>query len=349
MRVCCIGVGRWGRNIVRVLARLRDQGDIEDLAICDIDISRARELAKRYLVSEVYSNIDEIKHSKYDAYIVAVPTKYHYVVVKKLLPYSHVFVEKPIATTIEEARELVLEAKKQGRILMVGHIVRFEPVVSHLLNILSRLRSEGEEVVNIYGVRIGPGPFNPVYTLNLGVAHDLLVHDIDICNYVLNELPREVVAKTRYVSNFPYEVDIVANYTYPSGTVAQLRASWLCSQTMKRRLMEIQTMNYVITVDYMLQRVVKEKGIASYTSNSDYTSLVLSYQSKEISEERLLLGPHNEPLLVELKHFIECVKSGREPLTSGVVGYIALKCVVYALKSAEKGMRVEIPWNEDFI
>ena len=180
--VCCVGVGRWGQNIARVLTTLRDKGEIYELIICDKNLKRAKFIAEKHGIEKVYNDIDKlVKMENVDAFIIAVPTKYHYEVAMKLVHYGDLFIEKPIASNVKEAQEIINACRSESRILMIGHIVRYEPATRYLLyELLPKLRSEGDEVVHISAERVGPGPFNPTYTLNLGVSHDLLVHDIDL-------------------------------------------------------------------------------------------------------------------------------------------------------------------------
>ena len=349
--VCCIGVGRWGQNIARVLATLRDKGEIDELIICDKNLKRAKFIAEKYGIEKIYDDIDKlIKVEDIDAFTIAVPTKYHYEVAMKLVHYGDLFIEKPIASNVKEAQEIINACRSENRILMIGHIVRYEPATRYLLyELLPKLRSEGDEVVHISAERVGPGPFNPTYTLNLGVSHDLLVHDIDIANAIVNELPCEVRAIARYKEGFPYEVDIMALFKYPSGVVASLHASWLVSTTLKRRNIVIQMQNRFISLDSILQKVYIERGLVRHSADEGFIGILAAYQSKEITEHSLLAGPTNEPLLIEMNHFIDCIKRRKNPITNGVVGYIALKCIESALRSAVEKRSLEIEWDEDFV
>ncbi|RLF14034.1 MAG: hypothetical protein DRJ66_06760 [Thermoprotei archaeon] len=349
--ICCIGVGRWGQNIARVLAHLRDQGKVDEIIICDKNRDRAKLIAERYNIERFYHDIDELLCKEdVDAFVVAVPTKFHYEIAMKLAKHGDLFIEKPIACNTREAREIIKLCEREDRILMIGHIVRYEPATRYLLyEILPKLKKNGEEVEYINAERIGPGPFNPMYTLNLGVSHDLMVHDVDIANVILGELPREVRAFARYKSNFPYEVDIVALFKYPSEVTASLHASWLVSTTLKKRNILVQTKSYFIGLDSILQKVYIERGLVRHSADEGFIGVLAAYQSKEIAEHSLLAGPANEPLLIEMNHFIDCIKHRRPPLTNGVVGYIALKCIEGALESARKGISIRLTWDEEFI
>ncbi len=174
-----VGVGRWGYNHVRVLSEIRrmnyDEVGLEDVIVVDSNVARAQYVAELFGTKWV-SGIDELLSAHADAAIVAVPTVYHYTVAIRLLPHMDVMVEKPIAASLEEAEVMGKLAEREGRLLAVGHIERFNPVVPALKD---RLQSETEKVVSISAQRVGPGPPGG-YTLNLGAAHDLLLNDIDV-------------------------------------------------------------------------------------------------------------------------------------------------------------------------
>ncbi len=338
MKVCVIGVGRWGRNIARVLKELELSGEIDEVCVCDIDESRAREVSKSLHISRYFTKLDDALRYC-EAFAVAVPTIYHFDIVSRALEFGDVFVEKPIAASCEEARKMLEKAEALGRVLMVGHIVRFEPAVTHLVTKL--LPSLGEDIKSVFAERVGPGNI-PGYTANLGVAHDLLIHDVDLANYILCNVPDAVYATCRYVTNFPYEVSVHAVYSY-GDTVFVAHASWDTSPSLKIRLLTIRTYSHNIVVNHVTQRIVVEKGVSRYDSSSYYDILV-RYGSVERTELSLLA--QGEPLMREMRHFIKCVKERKTPLTNGWCGYIALKAVEAALRSAKEGCRVRIDWGE---
>lgn len=347
MKVAVVGVGRWGKNHARVLRDLRDEGIVDEVAVVDKDIGRAKEIADRYGIERYYSNINEIR--SFDAAIVAVPTIYHYPVAKKLLELNlNLLVEKPLATTIEEAKDLVLYSKSKGLKLGVGHIERFNQGVNMVKEVLNNAISCGDEIVYISAQRIGPG-FPSRYALNLGVAHDLLVHDVDIIVYLLGKLPKSVQANVIRNQSFPYEIEVNANLLFSENIIANVRASWRTSPKFKKRILTIQTTESVITLDYILQSVIIERGTMIHSSSVDFESLLLAYQAREFLEKRLIPSRKMEPLYLEIKSFLEAVNKDKDPLVNGVDGYIAVKIVNATLESATKGNIVRLEWNEPFL
>jgi UDP-N-acetylglucosamine 3-dehydrogenase len=336
LRVAVVGVGRWGANHVRVLSRLRGEL-VEALLVVDSNPSRASSIASRYACERWYTSVEELlqREKDLDAAVIAVPTVYHFPVSRVLAGKVHLLVEKPLAASAEEGLELLRAAKEGGKLLVVGHIERFNPVVhivkQHSANLGGPLAVEAK--------RIGPGPARG-YTLNLGVAHDLLVHDVDVANFILDRLPHRVYALALRDAEFPYETEVQALYEYPEGATAYLTASWRSSPAYKHRSISVRTPSAIVRGDYILRRVVVDNGVSRYSLGFVETSLQTETSSIEIS----YLQP--EPLELELRNFLEAAANRAKPAVTGLEGYIALKCVVKALESAAKSRPVEITWEE---
>jgi len=345
LKIAVIGVGRWGRNHVRVVHNLIMMNKCESLTICDVNKSLVRRVSREYGIDEYYYSIDDlINKSHVDAAIVAVPTVFHHKVCKRILPHMDVLVEKPLATNLEEARELVDLAKRMNRLLVVGHIERYNQAVIAVKELIKELRKEGERPTYIVAQRVGPGPQRD-YVLNLGVAHDLMIHDIDVVNFLLEERPHEVQAITVRVEDFPYEIEIIAIYTYKKGAIANLRASWRARPNFKDRTLSIYLRGTLINLDYIYQSYTVERGLIEQRASGSYEHIVLSYRARE--ELRRTLPPLalKEPLFLEVDNFISALRGEKAYIVTGEEGLNALRCVVYALKSAEKGRRLKIVWD----
>jgi len=345
--VAVIGTGRWGINHVRVLSTLKTSKDISDdfyvdrLVIVDKNVERLKFVASKYIVDGYYNDIEQmLKKENIDATFIIVPTIYHHIVAEKVLPYSHIFIEKPIASTLENAQRILDLSKSYNRIVAVGHIERFNPVVIAVKDYLKKIN---EKIVHILGLRIGPGPVGGK-TENLGVAHDLLIHDIDITNMLLNSVPTSVFARIGFSENFPYETEIDAIYEYSNNddVFAYLRTSWKTGPKLKKRYMTIQTFTNVISFDYIAQTITMERGLKDHKSSGEYIDVISSYTSRNIENISLVSGRKYEPLLLEIKSFLESVVDNKEPLVSAETGFTALKCILAALESAKKKKMVEI-------
>ena len=344
MRVAVVGVGRWGINHARVLTSLKKEGVkianeyIEKVLIVDKDYARAKTIARTFQADKALNNIEDLRAEKVDAAIVAVPTVFHYEVASRLVKETNVLVEKPLAATVEEGKKLVSLAEKEGHVLAVGHIERFNPAIS----LLKKELSERKDVPNfIQAGRVGPGP-KPSSTLNLGVAHDLLVHDIDIAIFLVGDMPRKVKAVARYINSFPYEVDIAALFLFENNVLADLHSSWLSSSKLKDRNLRVQTNERAYNVDYITQTLQVIEGLVEHKHYSHFLDVYSRYRARKSTTISTLSGGV-EPLRLELISYLESVVRNVEPVVSGLDGLKALMCVEKALESAKSDGFVLIP------
>ncbi len=347
MKIAVVGVGKWGRNHVRVLKELEKEGLVEEIVVVDVDLGLAREVARRFEVPRYYTDALEAKRKeKLDAAIIAVPTVHHYKVSMDLIDSVDLLIEKPMATTLDQALELVRTAEKEDRVVAVGHIERFNPVVAALKK---HLEEEDREIVFIKGERLGPGPPSGKYETYMSVAHDLLIHDIDIVVSLLREYPSRVQAISFASPNYPYEVDISAIYEFPRGIASFLRASWRTSPTFKKRHLVVYTRDSAVSIDYILRTMVLERGLSEHRLAGDYAEILTAYKHRELRSYEVSTSEEHEPLLLEDRHFVNCVEKHERPLVSEVEGYVALKCVLAAREAAARRKSVDLLWNEDFL
>jgi len=342
-KIAIIGVGRWGANHARVLNKLSKDYDL-DVIVVDKNLERAKSIAEKFGYSFYEDYMKAWEREKFDASIIAVPTYLHYKVVKDLLPLTDVFVEKPFTVNLNEARELVKIARKEKRIVQVGHIERFNPVIMALKEELNKRLEKGERLLNLAAERIGVKP-EKIQTY-LGVTHDLLVHDMDVAFYLLGVLPVKVWAQALWGEE-KYEDEVNTIFAFPKDKIGIFVASRRA--LMKRRTLRIQLSQSMLLVDYILQTLTVMEGVHPTRPPLDYLGVLASYQAVHYYEKRTLRGEENEPLLLEDKHFIETVKHGKTPLVNEVDGYISIKCIEAVLKSAREGVPVELTWEEDFV
>ncbi|MFQ6085599.1 MAG: Gfo/Idh/MocA family protein [Candidatus Bathyarchaeia archaeon] len=345
LRVAVVGVGRWGVNHLRVCKLLQKEGLCDGVVIHDRNRERLRHVARSYGIERAYTDSGAMfRNEEPEAAIISTQTVYHAQTALEALSYADVLVEKPIAATLEEARSVIRKAESEDRILAVGEIELFNPVIVELN---SYLEKTGEDVLCITARRIGPGP-KPENTENLGVAHDLLVHDITVSLHILDERPTEVMATTVRVDDFPYEVDIHAVFNFPGEveTRTNLHASWRSEATSKLRTLYLETPKRFIAADYITQTLRVERGVGEHEAEKGYLDLLRAYDAREVTERKLLTDVTSEPLLLEDRHFLQRVSERKPCIVDGWLGYNALNCVLRALESAQKGRRVKIPWEE---
>ncbi|PIP72024.1 MAG: oxidoreductase [Nitrospinae bacterium CG22_combo_CG10-13_8_21_14_all_47_10] len=288
IRAGVVGVGRMGQYHVGVLSELPE---VELAGVVDID-PRQREAIQDTYQTSSYADVEEI-FGKIDVAVVAVPTTLHYPITKKLLGNGiHVLLEKPCANNLDHARELFQLAQDKGLTLHIGHVERFNGAVQELHKIV-------ETPLFVECKRMGPFAER---IRDDGVVLDIMIHDIDI---VLNLIQSKVVtAHVLGASVFSDKDDLVsAQLEFENGCIANIIAS-RASQNKVRTLSVTQKDSFVV-LDYTDQEIYVHRKSSSEHQMSKGS---LRYKQESLVE-RIFVHKEN-PLKLELQHFIDCVKNG---------------------------------------
>src|SRR5258708_6619652 len=312
IRVAVVGAGEFGRNHARVY---RELSGAELVGVYDQNRQRAAAVAAEFQ-APVLQNLEELQ-GRADAVSVAVPTIAHAEVGCRLLEMGlDVLVEKPMAVNLAEADALLHAARKNGRILQVGHVERFNPAVIAVEPILNRpLFFEVHRL----------GVFTP-RSLDVDVIYDLMIHDLDILLALVNEPVTEV--KAVGIPVLTDKVDIAhARLEFAGGAVANITASRVSTERV-RKMRFFQQHEY-ISLDYArrdaLRIGVKKPG-----------------PQPEFGFEKLN-APAIEPLHAELEAFVDAARSRKEPRTNGTAGRAALELASRVMASIqEHAARVQV-------
>lgn len=312
IRVAVVGTGEFGRNHARVYRELEG---VELVGVFDESAERAGAVAQEFQTITFHS-LDELR-GRVDCASVAVPTVAHADVGCRLLEMGlDVLVEKPMAVNLAEADALLQAAKKNGRILQVGHVERFNPAVIAVEPILNRpLFFEVHRL----------GVFTP-RSLDVDVIYDLMIHDLDILLALVNEPVVEV--KAVGIPVLTEKVDIAhARLEFAGGAVANITASRVSTERV-RKMRFFQQHEY-ISLDYArrdaLRIGVKKPG-----------------PQPEFGFEKLN-APAVEPLHAEMEAFVDAVRTRKEPRTNGAAGRAALELASRVMTSIqEHAARVQI-------
>ncbi|MEO0129205.1 MAG: Gfo/Idh/MocA family oxidoreductase [candidate division WOR-3 bacterium] len=309
-----IGLGNWGKNLLRNFYEL----GILNTA-CDIDKNLVNKRKQEFPDAIYTDNSDEIfANSEISAVAIATPACTHYELVKKALSNNkNVFVEKPLALTVEQGLDLVELAKKTNKILMVGHILRYHPAVIKLKEIVNG--GELGKIQYIYSNRLNIGKIRTEENILWSFAP----HDISIILYLLGEEPISVSASGgAYLQQEIFDVTLTT-MEFKSGVKSHIFVSWL-HPFKEQKLV-----------------VVGDKKMAVFD---------------DISKEKLFLYPHKiewqnrvpvackadpeivpfemaEPLKLECQHFLDCVTNGKIPFTDGDEGLRVLQILASAQRS----------------
>src|SRR3989344_3047055 len=225
IKVGVIGIGSMGQNHASVYFH---HPEAELVAVADPNESFCKKVCDTYN-TKCYSDYrDMLARENIDAVSIAVPTKFHRDVAMHALRLGkHVLLEKPIASTEEEAREIIACARKHNVKLMVGHIERFNPAV---IELKKRLHELGE-IYKIDVQRIGPFPAR---ITDVGVIVDLSVHDLDVIGYILGSKPSRVYAETQKRLHPHHEDSVTALLRYENDILAVLNVNYLSPTKMRQ-------------------------------------------------------------------------------------------------------------------
>lgn len=298
VRIGVIGVGHLGSIHAKVYSKLKN---VELVGVCDCNLEKVLEIGKKYRAAS-YLDYEEL-FDKIDAASIAVPTSLHYNIAKDFLNHNiHVLIEKPITKTLSEAGELIEIANDKKLILQVGHIERFN---SAILSIERYLKSP--KFIECQRL----GPFHK-RVKDVGVVLDLMIHDIDI---VLGLVEKDVVTIEAVGLSTISDYEDVANVRliFENGTIADITASRVTKDVV-RKIRIFQEDSY-ISLDYLTQEAA-----------------IFRKTDEKIRKEKIKIKK-GEPLKRELESFVECVRTGKRPIISGVEGRRALQV---ALEIIEK-------------
>jgi predicted dehydrogenase len=263
---------------------------------------------------------------------VCTPASTHYKIVKDALEKGKdVLVEKPITLKAVEGEKLVKIAEEAGKVLMVGHIFRFNPAV---LRLKEELEKNSLGKLNfLLNMRMGPRAPRE----DCGVIYDFAPHDIDISNFFLNEtLPERVFATAGYYHQSHFDDAGFVTLEYPNGILSHIVVSWLTPK--KIREVVVVGGNKSVKLDYMTQELeFYDQGVvAKYDSFGKFS---LSMREGDVYKPYIRA---EEPLKKEIQHFLDCVASRKKPIISGEIGINTVKVLEKAMESIEKKRMVEL-------
>ena len=305
-----IGTGFWGENQVRVL---RQSNACNLVGICDTDEKRARQVAAKYEV-QPYTNVEKfLRIPGLQAVTICTPTHTHLeVALRALEAEKDVLVEKPMTGDSTGAERLVSTSTKMGRKLLVGFIERFNPGVRLVKKMLEK--KIAGEVIIASGRRVARWP---VRIGDVGVVKDTAIHDIDIMRYLFEEEVSAVYAQTGSLKHsFEDYAEIMLRFD--GGTTGFIDANWLTPR--KVRTLIITGSEATINLDYITQEITVE-------------------------DSEKLTKPHprwDEPLRLELEHFLQVVGGDTDPHPTGEDALEAIHICDAALESGRTGQVVQV-------
>jgi len=312
VRVAVVGAGNFGRNHARVY---RELADANLVGIVDSDPACAAQVAQEF-ATEVFPDIESLA-GRVDAASVAVPTIEHARVGCRLLELGiDVIVEKPMASSLAEADQLLAAAKRANRILQVGHLERFNPGIVAVMPALNR---------PLYFEVHRLGVFTP-RSLDIDVVYDVMIHDLDILLALVDAPVTDI--KAIGIPVLTDKVDIAhARLDFATGAVANITASRVSTERV-RKMRFFQQHEY-ISVDFTRQDALRVRVVEPGPQPKfDFATLP---------------AEREEPLRAELRAFLDSVRTRRAPMVDGAAGRRALELADRVMAGIlEHGRRVQL-------
>jgi len=304
LRGAVFGAGNMGRHHIRIMSQ---HPDVDLIAVVDPDTERAQALGEQW-GAPAFSSVEEVPDI--DVAIIVTPTQYHHQIALPLIERGvHLLIEKPLAATPDEAREIVEVAKAKGVKLAVGHVERFNPAIKSLSGL-----SKDPKMISIERL----SPYTP--RIKDSVIYDLTVHDVDLACWLAKSKPVKVNASGTKV--FSDTIDSASTViAFENGCIATIQTS-RATQDKVRRITISEPERY-FTADTLRQEVeIKREAEVSYIHDNDD---VMFTQASVVEIPTLQKG--GEPLRLEQDDLYDAILNDRDPLVSGEDGLRAVELV----------------------
>ena len=327
-----VGCGRWGLNYLRAFSEI---DGCRMVAACDLSPDRLHEAERRAAGLRTGTDLDALLGaSDVDAVIVATDATRHYEVARAALEAGKdCLVEKPLTTDVDQARELRDLARRKDRLLMVGHVFRYNPGINHLQKVIGSGALGQLEYLTFTRTNLGP------IRSDVNVVWDLMTHDISILLHFLNQAPSWVSAQGASFLSSQCEDVAFATLGFEDGVVANIRASWLDPRKV-REITVVGSGKMAFFNDLETQEPVRifDKGAMREPSYESFGEFKLVTRTGDVVSPAI---PASEPLKNQCQHFLRSVMTRRPVLSDGNDGLRVVEVVVAINQSiAQRGVPV---------
>jgi predicted dehydrogenase len=329
-----IGYGYWGPNLVRNFSQANGA---QVVAVCDQRPERRALVEKVYPSVKTYADVDEMLRSPdIQAVAIATPVSSHFsLAMRALKAGKHVFVEKPFASTVAEGEQMVAEAEQRKLTLMVDHTFIYTSAVRKIKELLSN-GSLGE-LYYYDSVRVNLGLFQS----DVSVLWDLAVHDLSIMDFLIERSPTMVAATG--MAHVPGRPENMAYLTcfFTNNLIAHFHVNWLAPVKIRQTLIGGSEKMIVYDDIEMSEKIkVYDSGIIEGQDEDAIYQRHVGYRTGDMWAPRL---DNVEALKIEAEHFVECIETGGQPLSSGQAGLRVVRILEAASRSmANHGQPVEL-------
>ena len=323
-----IGIGRFGINYLRTFNQL-DNAHVS--WICSRSkntLDKAKnEPGLSAKATADYKNI--LMDKDIDAVAITTPAITHYKIAKEaLLAGKHVIVEKPVTTSSKECEDLIKISKRKNKVFMAAHIHRYNPGIQKLKEDIGA--GQFGKINFIHYTHLGNGPVRA----DINALWDFFPHALTICNYLFDEIPVSVSANGACFLRDKIQDIVAVNLKYKNGAFAIATGSWLYPFKRMELVVSGEKL-FAAFDDYAKKEKLKYYDNAPKIKDGKPIIKDKGYISPDIDETR--------PLTAELKHFLECIRNNKEPLTGGNEALKVITLLEYAQKSLDNhGKEVEV-------
>ncbi|MGI0496395.1 Gfo/Idh/MocA family protein [Limnospira platensis] len=293
-QVIVVGAGNWGRNLVRNFHELNALAGVVEL-----DANLREQVAANYPDVSLYEDDQQALSTDVSALVLATPAPSHYKLAMMALEAGKdVFVEKPMTLRTDEARSLAEYADRESRILMVGHLLLYQPAISWMRDYLAT--GKAGNVLHVATQRLKLGKVRR----EENVWWSFAPHDVSVILELLGKPPLQRVAASGHAILQPgIEDNVHVDLVFAGGQTAHVHCSWYWP-LLARNTVVIGD-KQMLVYDEVLQKItIYDKGIDGDLHNRDNGSEVV-----EVAD--------SQPLRIECQHFLDCVKSRQRPLSDG--------------------------------
>ena len=321
--VAMIGAGRWGFNWVRTLAA---RPDVELRWCCDVSPASLDRVRAAFPRVQTTTRLDDLLDDRtLDAVVIATIAPTHFDVAGRALAAGkHVMVEKPMTLTTADAHALTELADRHGKVLMVGHLLEYHPIVRRIRAMIDS--GEVGDVQHLVSQRLNLGTIRG----DENAWWSLAPHDISVANRLFGAAPVSVQCRGQCIVRPGVEDVVFATLEYPGSRLAQFHVSWLDPHK-SRKLTVVGSRRMVVFDDTATQKlVVHDKG---FTRDGD--AVELRQGNVEVPEV-----DGTEPLTLEAQHFVDCIRTGKRPISDGVSGTQVVSVLEYGQRSLALGGQV---------
>jgi predicted dehydrogenase len=336
VEIAVVGIGGWGKNLARNYAQL-PEANLR--YVCDLDRRKLEQAARQYPGTRTTREFDDLlADPQLQAVVVATTAPSHFDLCRRALEAGKdVYVEKPMVLNTRDARELIAIADRFGRVLMVGHLLEYHPVVTYLRELVAS--GELGRIYYVYSQRLNLGTVRE----DENALWNFAPHDISSILYVLGREPTDVSARGQGYLQRDVEDTVFATLNFGGEAMAHIHVSWLDPhKTRKLTIVGSRKMAVFDDMEPSEKLRIYDKGA---TVNSEYETFA-EYVALRFGD---VVIPHlklSEPLRIECLHFLDCVRHRRTPVSDGRDG-LRVVSVLEAAHESLKNNGVPVPIRRD--